>query len=334
MLRIGIVGAGLRGRLYARSLTGRADVVGFAESSQNAREAAAEAGFRTYASHGELLQQQRPDAVVIATPDFAHREAAVECARAGAHLFVEKPLAMSVSDARAIERAVSDAGVQCMVGFENRWNPHFVSLAAALADGQLGLPISQSATLSNTLYVPATMLSWAAKSSPIWFLMPHALDLAFWLADADPVSVFARGQRGVLAARGIDTWDVVHTSIGLADGSMVDVTSAWILPDSNPTIADFSYRIVGDTGSATLNLADQGMSISHSRHENVPVSGGEINGDPIGMATWMIQRFVTDLEAGVPVSPGLHDGLRVTAALDAVERSLQFENVVTMDADS
>ncbi|MCQ6307694.1 gfo/Idh/MocA family oxidoreductase, partial [Bacillus cereus] len=77
-------------------------------------------------------------------------------------------------------------------------------------------PVSQSVTLSHTLFVPTTMLSWSGSSSPIWFLMPHVLDLAFWLAEAEPVSGYARGRRGVLAARGIDTWDLVHTSIGLS----------------------------------------------------------------------------------------------------------------------
>lgn len=323
MVRVGIVGAGLRGRLFARALAGRAQVVGFAEPSKAAAEDAREAGFATYSDHRELLSEQRPDAVVIATPDFAHRQAALDAAHAGAHLLVEKPLATSVADAEAIAQAVRQAGVQCMVGFENRWSPHFVALAGAMADGRVGRPISQSITLSNTLHVPTQMLSWSASSSPIWFLQPHATDLAYWLSGAGPVSVFARGHRGVLAERGIDTWDVVHVSIGLDDGGLVDITSAWILPESAPSVADFSYQLISDKGSATVNLGDQGLSIAHRTYESVWPLDGAINGEPIGIAAWMVQRFVRDLEAGVDVSPGLDEGLRVTATLDAVEQSLQ-----------
>ena len=76
MLTIGIVGAGLRGKLFADALKDQpgVDVVGFAEPSERMAEAASTAtGLAVVASHSELLDSLDPDAVIIATPDFAHR---------------------------------------------------------------------------------------------------------------------------------------------------------------------------------------------------------------------------------------------------------------------
>jgi predicted dehydrogenase len=97
-LRIGIVGAGLRGRLFADALAGRPDVAlaGFAEPSpQAAAHATRATGLPVVDGHGALLELGL-DAVIVATPDFAHRDVAVDLAQAGVHLLIEKPLATDV----------------------------------------------------------------------------------------------------------------------------------------------------------------------------------------------------------------------------------------------
>jgi len=331
MIRLAIVGGGIRGRLYSRALKDRVEIVGFADPSEETRMVLADAGHRTYGSHQQMLSSERPDAVIIATPDFAHREAAIASAEAGAHLMIEKPLATTLDDAAAIGDTVTACGVQAMVGFENRWNPHFLSIQDALSNGRLGNPVSQSFTLSNTLYVPKKMLSWSSRSSPLLFLHPHTLDLAFWLSGSAPVSVYARGHEGVLKDIGIDTWDVVHTSIRLEDDSLVDITSSWILPESAPTVADFTYQLVTDDGSAKVDMGSQGVSISHEAYETGWPLDREINGEPVGMAAWMAQRFIRDIQAGTQVSPGIEAGLRVTRTLEAIERSMRTGSPVDME---
>lgn len=331
MIGIGIIGGGLRGRLFARALRRHARVIGVADPSPGAREAIRADGYQAYETYEALLTDQRPDAVIVATPDFAHRGPAVAVARSGAHLLVEKPLATTVADARAIRDAVREAGISCMVGFENHWNPHFVHLKDAVEDGTVGHPISQSATLSNTFFVPERMLAWAARSSPVWFLMPHVTDLACWLSGAAPVSVFARGSRGVLAARGIDTWDVVHASIELDDGGLLDLTSSWVQPEAAPGIADLAYRVVGASGAARVDLGDQGLTVvSDTYRAPWPVSG-DINGEPIGTAAWMAQGFVRALESDQDLDPGIDQGVLVTETLAGVEHSLASGHPVTLD---
>lgn len=332
MPRVGIVGAGLRGRLFAQALTGLAgvEVVGLADSSERvAREAQEATGVRAFPSY-EALLNEGPDAMVVATPDFAHRDVAVASAEAGCALLLEKPVATSLADAYAIRDAVQAAGVRCMVGFENRWNPHLVRVGEAVHGGELGAIVSQNLTLSNTYFVPTQMLSWAAKSSPAWFLMPHTTDLAIWLAGSRPVSVFARGSRGLLAERGVDTWDVVHALVTFENGSTANLTSAWILPDGRDGIVDFTFHLVGSAGAVRGDLGHQGLVMATDRQRSVWPVGGTVPGELIGAPVWMARHFARQLETGADLSPSIDEGVLVTEVICAIERSLESGRVETL----
>jgi predicted dehydrogenase len=331
MVTIGIVGAGLRGRLFAEALRAQPDVavVGLAEPSiKVAEEARVATGLPVTASHTELLEKFDPDAVIVATPDFAHREIAVDVAGAGKHLLIEKPVATNLNDARAIAAAVHRAGVRCLVGFENRWNPHVVQAKAAMES--LGEPITASATLSNSYFVPTSMLSWAAKSSPAWFLMPHTVDLILWLTGGRPVSVSAVGSRGVLAKRGIDTWDVVHALLTLDDGSTATLSSAWTLPDAGDGIVDFRFQVIGTEGSVTADLSHQGLTVVSDKYRSAWPVSGRIGRSQVGPAVWMVQDFAAGLADGGELGPDIDDGVLVTEIICAIEESIATGQTVEL----
>jgi predicted dehydrogenase len=325
MVTIGIVGAGLRGRLFAEALQGQPDVtvVALAEPSAKVADDARRAtGLPVTASHTELLEAFDPDAVIVATPDFAHRQIAVDVADAGRHLLIEKPVATNLDDAHAIAAAVHRGGARCLVGFENRWNPHVVQARAAMASGSLGEPITASATLSNSFFVPTTMLSWGAQSSPAWFLMPHTIDLVLWLTGRKAVSVSAAGSRGVLAKRGIDTWDVVHALLTFDDGSTATLSSAWTLPDAGDGIVDFRFQVIGTEGSVTADLSHQGLTVVSDKYRSVWPVSGRIGRSQVGPAVWMVQDFAAGLVDGSDLGPGIDHGVLVTEIICAIEDSI------------
>ncbi|WUJ69512.1 Gfo/Idh/MocA family oxidoreductase [Kribbella soli] len=333
MVTIGIVGAGLRGRLFAEALHTQPDVtvVGLAEPSEKvASQARAATGLPVVSSHGELLEKLDPDAVIVATPDFAHREVAVDVAEAGKHLLIEKPVATNLDDAHAIAEAVHRSGVRCLVGFENRWNPHVVQAKAAM--DAIGDPITASATLSNSYFVPTTMLSWAAKSSPAWFLMPHTVDLILYLTGRRAVSVNAVGSRGVLAKRGIDTWDVVHALVSFEDGSTATLSSAWTLPDAGDGIVDFRFQVVGTEGSVTADLSHQGLTVVSDKYRSTWPVAGRIGRSQVGPAVWMVQDFAAGLVDGGDLGPGIDHGVLVTELICAIEESISSGQTVQLPA--
>ncbi|HEU4807307.1 MAG TPA: Gfo/Idh/MocA family oxidoreductase, partial [Homoserinimonas sp.] len=201
-VNVGVVGGGIRGAMFARAIDENpgARLVAICDQSPRVLEAVTETfQVPTYSAVEEMVAAH-PEltAAIIATPDFAHRQAAVACAAAGLDLMIEKPLATTSADAEATIAAAEKSGSRIMVGFENRWNPRFSLVRDRLRSPGAGRVVTQQANLNDTIFVPTRMLSWSARSSPAWFLMPHTLDLAIWLGRAHPVSVYARGSRGVL----------------------------------------------------------------------------------------------------------------------------------------
>jgi predicted dehydrogenase len=334
-LRFGIVGAGIRGSLFARAVgqqTG-ADVVAVCDPSPNAREkVAAEHGLHGYASHEEMFAAEELDAVVVATPDPTHAGPALAAAEAGLHLMVEKPLATSVADARAITDAVERAGVKCMLGFENRWNPRLISAQAAVAAGAVGDVLTQVAHLHDTTFVPEEMLRWAADSSPAWFLMPHSLDLVLWLGGGTVDSVTAVGVRRELVGRGVDTWDSIDALLTFTDGSTATLHSSWVLPRSFPSVFDLRLEVTGTTSALRIDGADQGTTLigpegyRYAQH-GLWESGGNLHGYPVDMAGDLV-RWLHGADLDVPT---VREGLLVTEIIDAVHRSLTTGERVTFD---
>lgn len=333
--RIGIVGGGIRGGMFARATTERAsaELVAVCDRSADVRRAAADAfGVPVYedveqmlAAHPELT------AAVIATPDFAHRDAAVSCARKGLDLLIEKPLATTVVDAEAIVDAAGESGARIMVGFENRWNPRFLTVKRLLGTEGSGPVVAQQVSLNDTIFVPTKMLSWAAKSSPAWFLMPHTLDLAMWLSGARPRSVHATGRKGILQARGVDTWDSITATFELTDGSYAVLSSSWILPESAPAVYDFRYEV--QTSEAAFHIDGANHGVTHYGADGVrwpQAAVYERNGRITGVPIDMMNDFITFVEDGSVSVPGHEDGLVVTRALAAVDRSLQTGEVVAL----
>ncbi|UAJ78891.1 Gfo/Idh/MocA family oxidoreductase [Leifsonia sp. ZF2019] len=325
--RVLIVGAGLRGRMFAHVVATepQAELVGFVDPAlpQGATAIIDGQPFPVWRSIADAYAEADPNSAIIATPDFLHADAVTELVNRGAALMLEKPVATTPEDTARIDDAVARAGVYCMVAFENRWNTPFLTIRQSVEAGQTGAPIFQAARLSNTYSVPQRMLSWAAKSSPLWFLMPHTVDLVQWIGGADIRTVFARGTRGVLAGRGIDTWDVVHVLAELTDGSTASLTSAWVLPESHPAPVDFTYELVGTQGSALTDIGRSGVQVFQDRHTTVGMLGGAFDGIDSGAPAWMTRRYLADLRSGRSPETPLAAGIQVNRVLFAVERSLR-----------
>lgn len=322
--RIGIVGAGIRGQLFYEALSAQpgVTVVGLCDPSAAARTRFASAlqpSVAVVETHKELYDLGL-DVAIVSTPDFAHTEPVLDACAAGLDVVVEKPLATSVADATAIRDAVVAAGVRCVVAFENRWNPVFTRAREGLAD--TGSLISQWIRLSNSFSVPTNMLrSWAGRSSPGWFLMPHTVDIAMWISGGSPVSVSAVGRRGALAARGIDTWDVLFAHLRFADGSVAALESSWVLPDGLPSIVDFRYEAVTDGARIEFDLGQQGVRITETKTTSVGLLPFTTGGAIQGMPQWMIRDVVDGLARGETVGADVHHGLAVTQVVAAIHAS-------------
>ena len=278
-----------------------------------------------YTDYRDLLADPSIRAVSIATPDFAHREIAVAAAEAGKHILVEKPLATTVKDAEAIVRAAQRAGVKLMVDFHNRVNPPFVNAKRSIANGDLGRPSYIYAKLSNTTEVATRMLPWAAQSSALWFLASHTADMAHWLLDDEPRRVYALSRSGVLQEMGIDTADFHIAVVEFEQGAVVTLENAWILPETEPSIFNMKFEVLGSKGSLYINTSDHRAMETYTHDQALlpDVFGVSFDDSPRigGFVLESIARFVDAVVNDGPVVASGEDGLLVTRLLTAITES-------------
>jgi predicted dehydrogenase len=324
---VGIVGAGIFGRRHAQAYGGHRDanLLAVCDVQRDRAEAlASQFGGVAYTDLAAMLRHPGLEAVSVVTPDHLHREVAVEVARAGKHLLVEKPLATTVEDAQAIIDAARASGVALMVDFHNRWNPPFCAARDAIGAGQLGRIKYVYMRLHNATTVPVEMLRWSGGSNVVWFLGSHCLDLLRWLSGAEVERVSAVAGRGVLDAQGIDTDDYVVATLELSGGQRAVLEHCWILPPNGPTIKDFKCEIVGEHGAIYIDPSHNESLVVATAKGNqypdlfaAPVVAGRVDGF-VMKSIWHFVEAVRD--RGEPAVTGI-DGLRVTQAGVAILRA-------------
>jgi predicted dehydrogenase len=329
-LKVGIVGAGLWGANHSRVFTilPQTEVVAVCDTSRERAEAMAReaGGAATYTNYEDLIADPAVEAVSIATPDFTHTPIIVAALGRNKHVLSEKPLATTLADAEAIAAAANSSSGKLMVDFHNRVNPAIVQVREAIASGEIGRPIHGYARLSNSMFVPLEMLSWASKSSALWFLGSHVIDVLRFVLGDEVMRVFSISRQGVLSGRGIETQDVHLSTVEFSKGTAVVMENSWILSPDNPMVFDFKLEFVGEKGQiqadpshngAVRRLTGRGLKYSDLLGI-APTSGTRVG----GFVLESIARFVDAVLDGAPLLADVEDGLATTRVLAAIERSV------------
>ena len=144
---IGIIGCGFMGTLHARALSqlANAHILACADPALKSPPALPEQDRvpELYSDYRELLVRDDVDAVVIATPEYAHREAVQAAAERGKHILLEKPIATTLEDADAIIEAASRYGIKLMMAHVLRFDARYAQIKAAVDAGkELGRRLS------------------------------------------------------------------------------------------------------------------------------------------------------------------------------------------------
>ncbi len=327
-LGVAVVGAGILGSVHAKTYAecDKSELLYVADTdAKRARVVAGKYGGRATTDAAKIAADEAVRAVSIATPDFAHRDLVVMMLKAGKHVLCEKPLATKASQARAMVKLARSRGLYLMVDFQNRWSPLFLQAKKEIESGSFGDFVMGYARLSNTLFVPTKMLSWAGRSGPECFLMPHNIDLVRWLTGRKPVvQVYAVGRKKLLKAKGIDAYDAVQAVVTFEDGSFCTFESAWIMPESWPSGIDFKVSLQGTKGKIEIVGDNQGVTVSDATHRT-PFVLAEQNafGKTTGFFHLPILHFVDSLVARCePECPG-EDGLVATEVVEAVWKSIR-----------
>lgn len=261
---IAIIGAGTMGEWHARALgqVPGARVVAVVDAvAERAWRLAHACEARWYTSPDDLWAGMDIAGVVIATPSESHHELTVAAARAGMHVLVEKPAALSLAELGAMQRACSSAGVALLVGQTLRFGDLGRALHACAAAGDVGEPVYCHLVTNTRRPWPGGWRSWqtdAARSGGMALhLAIHNLDLALWLLDSPPAVVFAQGAD--LAAPGLGVSDYQHILVRCRNGASALVESHSSLVGRGNAYQ--SARLLGTRGQADWSIREDDLLI-------------------------------------------------------------------------
>ncbi len=209
-------------------------------SSSSRPLSAAGARVRGYTNYRALLDAPDVDAVVIATPVYLHAEQAVTSLYAGKHVYLEKPLAATIGDCRAIRQAALDAaarGVVFQVGLQRRYNPRYRASIDHLASGALGRPLfvrAQWHAAGNSPKDKPWLYRRERSGDIVVEQATHQFDLFNWALGGVParVSGFGGTHRDQSALPGRDTMDHYGLVLEYPGGAKVSLTHlTYAIPD-------------------------------------------------------------------------------------------------------
>ncbi len=157
-------------------------------------------GARLYTDHRALLEQEHPDLVAVATPSGTHGAIALDCIRAGCHVIIEKPIALSLDDADALIAAAKEADVRLCACHQNRFNKSIRCIRQALEDGRFGRLFHGAAHIrwnrGESYYRQAPWRgTWEQDGGALMNQCIHNIDLLRWMLGDDATEVFAYTDR-------------------------------------------------------------------------------------------------------------------------------------------
>lgn len=261
--RIAIAGFGWWGKHIATRLADHKgfDVQAIIEPAEALHPAIRENGLDVVTSLDAVLGRSDIDAVVLTTPNLMHEEQVIACAKAGKHVFCEKPLGVNAASARRSVAAVNAAGVQLGIGHERRFEPALVALKKAIDAGDLGTIMHAEAAFSHDklIGVPAGDWRTSKRVSPAAGMTAMGIHLTDLL-----ISYFGRVEtvQAMTANRslGWETGDVVTAQLGFEAGMTSTLSAVLHTPHF------IRMHVFG---------TDQWIEVLNESHPDTP--GGKVN---------------------------------------------------------
>ncbi|MFC3607234.1 Gfo/Idh/MocA family protein [Stutzerimonas tarimensis] len=165
-LRIALIGAGVMGRQHQTYLarSDEACLRAIADPSPAAAEFAAGLAVPWFADHRQMLEQARPDAVIVANPSKLHVPTALDCLARGIPVLLEKPVGVGLDEVRTLVEASAKSGVSVLVGHHRRHNPLIARARQLIGEGALGRLTTVTALWQ--LQKPASYFEQAWRREP------------------------------------------------------------------------------------------------------------------------------------------------------------------------
>lgn len=331
-LRMAVVGAGRIGLVHAENLAhhvrGARLVAATTANPDRAAEARQRCGnIEVYPTLAHLLERQKSglDAVVIASSTSAHLENITACARAGLHIFCEKPLALSLADCDRAIAAAEEAGVSLMLGHVRQFDPGYQAAKARIEAGDIGRPVVFRAIAGDQDPPPPSFADPNVSGGLITDAGYHDLYLARWLMGDEVIRAYAEGDALVDPALG---------AVGDVDNAVVDFRFAGgalgtlFVSRTTRYGHDVRVEIIGQEGALHVGYLRQTPVNLLTRqgvlHDVVPDTAARYAGAFVAE----LQAFVDSVRDHRPPPVTGHDGRATLAIGLAATRALHLRQPV------
>ena len=346
---VGIIGLGF-GRAHIPAFQAHGcEVVAVCQRDQAvARKVAERYGIpRVFERWEQMLDQARPEIVVIATPPVLHREIAVEAFAAGCHVLCEKPLAMNAAECRSMIEAATRAKRVGMTGFNWRYTAAMQRFDAMVEAGVLGrlfhVNLRWMGSRGADESVPATWRMDRAQAGhgAMGDMGVHAIDIIRWhfgeFAAVSAQTGIAYPSKTVPGVgKATDAEDYCDMTARLATGALVAFTISRATRGMNQQ----TIEAYGSDGALEYRLdrakprwwrgelrhaGKEGGFVAVKAPAGLPKSAGEGYAmEVVGKTTIapLLKRFLAAVRKGRSESPSFDDGLRAQVVLDAVLESI------------
>ena len=306
-----LIGCGGAGRGHAQMAAANLDikVCGFcdtrAESALQAREQYPGSYHTT--DPDRIFADPEVDIVSIATSHQSHAELALATCQAGKHLYLEKPMAMTVADCLRIAAAVRNAGTRLMINFSIRF-----SGAAQAIKQRLG---PAKVSHGQCMMGPADLSRWRwhpeEGGGPLFDVGVHALDLICWIHDSDPVEVYATGGQithpGELGSP--DLIDTAAVTLRFANSS----AATFLMSDAgfNDVVSKWFFEFCDGHNSAVLHEHFRAVTFGGSSDET-------LRPDPLERMPRLVEAIRTGTGPDISAREGIVSALLVEKIIQAV----------------
>ncbi|SFV01685.1 Gfo/Idh/MocA family protein [Alicyclobacillus macrosporangiidus] len=202
-------------------------------------------------TYGLLLEDSRIDAVSITVPSGLHATIAMAALRAGKHVILEKPMALSTGEARSLVALSVETGRKLAVCHQKRFYPHLQHIRTLVASGRLGQIVFGTVSLAynrtDEYYQSIPWRgTWAMDGGVLLNQAIHDIDLLLWFM-GNPVSVLGQVQR---LLRPMEAEDTAAAVVAMADGGIAAVTATVCAPKGH---SEEYMTLVGTRGALTLS---------------------------------------------------------------------------------
>lgn len=276
-------------------------------------------------SYAEILSAPSIRGVVIAAPAQQHAALCREALFSGKHVFVEKPLALTVTEAEDLESLAKRCECVLMVGHLLQYHPVFIRLKSVVAEGRLGR--------LQYLYSHRLNLGKVRREENIlWSFAPHDISMILSLVGAEPDTVSAVGSCYLHKTIA----DVTTTHLSFPGGENAHVFVSWLHPFKEQKLV-----VVGDRGMAVFSeqepWASKLMLYPHQIEwkNGIPVpakaEGHPIEVDPSEPLRSECLHFLECIEGKVKCRTDAAEGVRVLRVLAAAERAISTQRRVEVN---